>query len=139
MKCEPSAVLHIVLQRERQTDCGIATLASYMGVSYEASLLAIGRAMKADPLRVGVYTSVLLRAARRLGGALRVIPWARVDQDDATGILHIHGRFIDERYENHLVIFRRGDIIDCRDGTVWDADVYLKHYAGDAVSLTVDK
>jgi hypothetical protein len=133
-----TSLLRIVPQRDGQTDCAIAALASYLCITYEAALLAVGRVSKRDPLSAGTHHTELLKAARRLGYHLRVVPWDRVDQDDATGILHVHGRFIEEKYEDHLVIFRRGDVIDCRDGTVWDADVYLKHFAGTAVSLTVE-
>lgn len=132
------SLFHIVLQRDGQTDCAIAAMASYLSISYEAALLAIGRVTKRDPLSGGTHTSELVRAAKRLDYKLAVVPWDRVDHEEATGILHVKGRFMDEKYEDHFVIYRKGDVIDCRDGTVWDDDVYYKHFAADPMSLTVE-
>lgn len=135
-----STLLRIVLQRGNgQGDCGIAALASYLCITYEAALLAVGRVIKGNPLEVGLFTTELMKAALRLECPLRLVAWDHVDQDEGVGILHVKGRFVDETYEDHFAILVCGKVIDCREGTLWDLDVYLRHFAADPVSLLVQR
>jgi ABC-type bacteriocin/lantibiotic exporter with double-glycine peptidase domain len=133
-----AAVLHVVLQSERHGDCAIATLASYLGRTYEEVLFAAARVSRGDVLERGLHTTEMVRIAKRLGTKLRELQWERVDVDEATGILTVNARIHDQTYALHTVLFRHGDIIDCRDGTVWDSDIYMKHFAADPVSLLVE-
>lgn len=130
-----AAVLHVVLQSERHGDCAIATLASYLGRSYEEVLFSAARVSRADVLDRGMFTGEMQKVAKRLGSVLKAKAWDRVDHDEATGILHVKARIHGENYSDHLVLYRRGDILDCRDGTLWDSDVYFKHFAADPVTL----
>ena len=130
-----SALLHIVLQSDRHGDCAIATMASYLGRTYEEVLVEVARVTRGDVLSRGLYNGQMFKVAKRLGQTLKAKPWDRVDPDEATGILYVKARIHGQEYADHLVLYRHGDIIDCRDGTLWDADVYLKHFAADPVSL----
>lgn len=129
------AILRLVLQRGEHADCAIATLASYLGVSYEEALLAANAATRNDVLRTGLHGSDMVRAAKRLGVTLKSTQWDRVDQDDDTGILFVMARIHGQTYEEHCVIFHQGSIIDLRDGTLWASDVYYRHFAADPTHL----
>jgi hypothetical protein len=132
-------VLHIVLQSERHGDCGIATTATYLGHTYEEVLTEVARMTKGKILDRGLNSAQIVRVAKRLGHALHQRAWEHVDQDEATGILYVKARIYDEQYSDHLVVYRRGDVLDCRDGTLWDADVYFRHFAADPVTLFLER
>jgi hypothetical protein len=131
------AVLRIVPQRGEHADCAIATLASLLGLEYETVLLAAGRVTKRNVLTGGLHSTEMARTARALGATIKVLPWDRVDQDEDTGILHLKARIHGESYEDHVVLFHCGSVIDLRGPALWDFDVYVKHFAGDPVSLMV--
>jgi hypothetical protein len=131
------AILRIVLQREGQSDCAIATLASYIGRSYEEVLVAASRVTKGDVLKGGLHGTEIERTSRKLGCRLKRVAWESVAEDDVLGMLYVKGRFNGEKYEEHAVLYRDGTIIDCRDGTFWPSDAYFKHYAADPIALMV--
>lgn len=132
------AILRIVPQRGEHSDCAIAALASLYGRDYETVLLAAGRATKRDVLVNGLHSTEMTRVARKIGERLRVIPWDAVDEDEDTGIMHVKARIHGETYEDHVVLFHCGSVIDLRGPALWDFDVFVKHFAADPISLMVN-
>lgn len=118
----PALVTKIEQGREG-ADCAIATLAMYLGRSYEDTLRAVTR-VDPDGGRQGLFTEQIQRAARKLGEPLRYRQ--RVSLDDDYGILC---------FPDHCNLLRRGQVIE-PNGTIWDADDYCAAH-GDPEGLLV--
>lgn len=115
----PSApVIRVVLQRE-QSDCGIAALAAYLDISYEDVLRAVTVTDRMQG-RHGLWSRTLQRVAKRLGH--RLVIKRTFDLEEDRGIL---------RLPEHAAILWAGLVINT-DGTIWDADAFLNHWAVDA-------
>lgn len=102
-------LVSIVAQRH-PGDCGVASLAMFLGVSYEEALIALGGEAP-TVLRSGVWWSELKRAAAHFGVAMTVKrKWTLADD----GLLQV-------RYKKgyHVVLLRRGLVFDT-DYRVWD-------------------
>jgi hypothetical protein len=100
-------------------DCGCATLAMLLGISYEDALLALGgEAPKI--LRGGVWLTQLQRAAAKLGSPLKIK--RRWDAEFDEGIVQI-------RFKSgtgyHVVLLRAGLFFDTQF-EVWHPDDYLR-------------
>lgn len=113
-------VIRVVLQRHR-ADCGVAVLAMLLGVSYEESLVVVSHEVP-EVLSGGVYERHLKAAAKRLGVILR--GKRAYDMDEEFGILALSSPLWST---DHVVILKDGLIFET-DGTVWEADVFLRHH-----------
>ncbi len=110
-------IIRVVVQRH-PADCGVATLAMLLGVSYEDALVALA-AEEPAVLTRGVFTKHLEAAAQKLGFRLR--RRRRYSIDDDTGLLNLSSR---KWRTDHVVVLREGLVIET-DGTIWDAGEYL--------------
>lgn len=118
--------VQLVPQRHK-TDCGVATLATLLGKSYEEALLAV---KQPQVLTKGVQLRVVRNAARKLGTPL--VLHRQIDIDNDTGILGV----VSEGWDfEHLVVMLNGTIIDCEDSTIWDLDSYMAAHQARPVSL----
>lgn len=120
------AFVRLVKQRH-DTDCSVATLATFLARSYEEVLLAIKRP---DVLSKGVYVRAVVAAAKRLGKPLKLRQ--RFDVENDTGILVVYSKTRDFK---HLVVLMSGLIIDCQDATIWDYDAYMAVYEARTMGL----
>ncbi len=134
----PLGVLQLVFQREGNKDCAIAGLATILGCSYEQVLVAAARSTKGDLFK-GLDEDEMHATARRLGRRLKQVPWEKVDEDEATGLVDMQGRFNGESYEHHLALLLNGQIIDLDNRTVWKPDLFFTHYAACANELWTAK
>lgn len=102
------AVVRMVAQRH-ESDCGVAALAMFLGISYEDALLAFeGEGL--DVMKKGVWWSQLKRAASRHGVKMVIRrKWSPTDE----GILEIK-----YRKQWHVVLLKNGHIFDT-DYRVW--------------------
>lgn len=119
----PALVTRIERGRE-EADCAVATLAMYLGRTYEDVLRVVSRVDRRDAGRYGLFTEQIQAAAKRLGEPLRLR--AAVDPEEDYGILVFH---------DHVNLLRRGQILE-PNGTVWDYDDYCTTY-GDPLGLLV--
>ena len=122
-------ILKVIPQRH-VADCGGACLAMLCGVSYENALVAVAQEQP-NVCVTGVYLRELRTAAKRLGYALKAK--RRFDLETDTGILNLSSR---KWKLEHLVLLREGLVIET-DGTLWDAELYLKQHRAKLGSLYV--
>jgi len=109
------ALIRVVAQRH-ESDCGVACLAMFLGVSYEDALIAIGSEAP-SVLKRGVWWTHLKRAAETLGTRMVVKrKWSETDE----GLLQVKYR---KGY--HVVVLRHGLIFDT-DQRIWTFDDF-KH------------
>ena len=108
--------IHMVAQRH-DWDCGVAALAMFLGVEYEAALLAYG---DLKVMNRGVWFTEITRAAAHFGVTLR--KRRKYDFDRSDGILHI--RFKRSR-EQHVLLLREGWFWDTNHYAVWAPEDYL--------------
>jgi hypothetical protein len=108
-----AAVQRVIVQRE-QSDCGVAALASYLGMSYEDVLRAVAVEDR-NQGRCGLWVRTMKRIASILGHTLR--QRRAIDWEDGYGLLLL---------PDHVVVLRNGLVFD-GDGTIWDADAYLSN------------
>jgi hypothetical protein len=97
--------VRFVRQRYPHGDCGIATLGTLAGVTYEDALAAVVRYQPAA-LQTGLTWGQMKRAATRLGVGTRII--RKYDIGTATGILNV----VDKKDEEHFVFLWEGRIVD---------------------------
>lgn len=122
-------ILRVVVQRHAM-DCGVACLAMICGVSYENALVAIAQDQP-NVCIVGVWCTELRRAAKRLGFKLKAK--RRVDLAEDTGILNLSSS---KWRSDHVVVLREGLIVET-DGTLWEPDVFLRHYEAKVGTILV--
>lgn len=114
------SVFRITNQRGKH-DCGVATLATLLGRSYEDTLLAAGR-LSPKVLKTGLYSSDLIRIAAEFGSTL-VRRVQRIDLDEHTGILGLE--YPSKRL--HFVFLTNGLVFDPQeDNVAWDAYTFVK-------------
>ena len=107
-------------QRGRK-DCGVATLATLLGRTYEEVLVVAGR-IAPTVLRKGLYSSDLVRIAAEFDVLLtrRV---QKIDLEDHTGILGLEY----SRKRFHAVFLTHGLIFDPQEDYIaWDAETFVK-------------
>jgi len=122
-------ILRVVAQRHTN-DCGVACLAMLCGVSYENALVAVALDVP-NVCWSGMWTKHFQTAAKRLGFSLT--PRKRVDLETDTGILSISSP---NWPHDHVVVLREGLLIET-DGTLWEPDVFLRHYGAKVGTLLV--
>lgn len=99
------------------SDCAVAALAMYLGVSYEDVLRATVEVDRRHQGRVGLMVSQIKRIAAAFGTGLKL---KKTVDDDDYGILIL---------TDHALVVRNGLAFDpTADGSVavWDLDDYLK-------------
>lgn len=110
-----AAIILKVVHGRESSDCAVAALAMYLGVTYEDVLRAV---VKADEHggKGGLFVDTIKQIARRLGTPLR--ERQRVDLDDDYGILI---------FKDHVAVLRNGLIFNpgTPDTLIWDAHDYL--------------
>jgi hypothetical protein len=112
-------ILRVVCQREPH-DCGVAALATYLGLSYEDALRGATLIDKHYG-KGGLYLTQMMQLARGFGFTLR--QRRRFSLEDDEGILRVmpvKGKLA------HFVVLKAGLIFDLNGGTVWDADAYVR-------------
>lgn len=116
-----------VTPQRGEGDCTIASLAMYLGVSYEDALeAATGATRKAH--RRGMWVANIVQAAERLGVALsrRRLPRYWLVDEESHGILS--GSVIEKRRRvQHVVVLRWGLIFEPDGGEVWEVEDYVAH------------
>ena len=122
-------ILRVVTQRHSM-DCGVACLAMLLGVSYENALVAIAQDAP-NVCAVGIWTTELRRAAKRLGFTLKAK--RRIDLETDTGILNLSSA---KWQSDHVVILREGLIVET-DGTLWEPEIFLRHHQAKTGMLLV--
>jgi len=127
----------LVLQRQG-SDCGLATLAMLLGLSYEDVLAAAVTRRRAKPHVGGMYTREITALARRLGTPLAFKrTW---DLETDCGLLTIEKTKITsaDAFTQHLVLLKFGLVFDT-DGTVWEPETYFAQHSFRPISLLVPK
>ena len=119
-----------VIPQRAPADCGVACLAMLCGVSYENALVAVAQEQPNVCVR-GLWLKELRGAARRLGYRLKTC--RSYDLETDTGILNLSSK---KWKLEHLVVLREGLVIET-DGTLWDADLYLKSHRATAGTLLI--
>ncbi len=132
MKTQHQPLVSLIPQRHCG-DCGVATLAMFLGVSYEDALLALGGEVP-EVHRRGVFFPELVRAAAKLGSLTRVKRRPDLDWDE--GILSVGFR----DGSQHVVVLREGVFFDT-DLTAWKAEDYCvaKRATTGALLMRVDE
>lgn len=106
-----------LIPQRHVADCGAATLAMLLGVTYEEVLIPLGFEVP-NILRRGVWFTELQRAALTLGATLVLKRTCDLELDE--GILQVKFR----RGANHVVLLRQGLIFDT-DLTCWIPEDYF--------------
>lgn len=118
-----------VVEQRGEGDCCIAVLAMLLGMSYEDVLAAASQTMGAKVHREGMWTHQILRTAKAIGSPLKKKKsW---DLETDTGIV-----VLENTYASHVVVAWEGLLLDT-SGTIWQPDVYLKHYEYTPVEFLV--
>lgn len=120
--------LRLVAMR-RRTDCGVASLATLLGLPYEDTAEAI--TLTNGRLGSGLYLTSLIRAAAHLGRTLKKVK--TYNPDEAEGILWVDGG----TRMQHFVVLADGKVFDPQDATLWDLSDYLSVTRGTAKTLLV--
>ena len=120
-------ILRVVLQRH-EMDCGVACLAMICGVSYENALVAVAQVVP-NVCAVGIWSTQMQVAAKHLGFTLKTR--RRVDLEADTGILTLSSK---KWPSDHVVVLREGLVIET-DGTLWEPDVFIRHYGAKVGTL----
>jgi hypothetical protein len=106
-------VIRVVTQREK-ADCAIVALSMYLGESYEDVLRAVTVCDRYMGER-GLWVRTMKRVGAELGH--RLMKRRAIDWESSYGVLLL---------PDHAAVLRNGLVID-GDGSVWDADTYLKN------------
>lgn len=109
-------VLRIVRQDGVSTDCAVASLAHFLGVSYAEALAAFPRPDRV--VRAGAYMTEIVTAALAFGVKTKLRK--RYDLDEDTGILHVSGA------DEHLVYLWAGRIIEGNGECYLSAHDYMR-------------
>lgn len=127
----PPAMLRLVRQTAMHEDCGVATLATLCGLTYDEALVACS-AVAPRVLEQGMSWRELRLAARRVSVAVRVLRRGQYDPEEATGILNVF-----RRGEDHFAFLWAGRVAD-GNGELWlDVEDYVAHYGYRRGSLLV--
>ena len=108
-------VSRVVVAREA-ADCAIASIATYLGVTYEDVLRAVVREDTAEG-RAGLTTEEMIAVSGRLGTVLRFVPRKAIEEiEDVYGIA---------LWRDHAAVVRNGLIVEV-DGSIWEFEVYQR-------------
>lgn len=119
---EAKALFRIINMRGKN-DCGVATLATLLGRTYEEILISAGR-ISPNVLKKGLYGSDLVKIAAEFNISL-VRRVQKIDLDEHSGILGL--RYPTKR--EHFVFLTNGLVFDPQDeNVVWDAYLYVKKF-----------
>jgi ABC-type bacteriocin/lantibiotic exporter with double-glycine peptidase domain len=115
-----------LVPQRRESDCGISALAYWRRMRYEDVFVA---AVKACPdwKRSGTNMRDLQTIARKLGFPMLRKPHNAIDLDEDAGILSVVWNKPKKHlgWTGHLVVLRKGIIVDPAEPSVSDADDYL--------------
>jgi hypothetical protein len=126
--------LSIVPQR-RKMDCGVAALASLLGIPYEDVYVA-ACAVAPNVARHGLYLHEVRSVALKLGTPL--IARRSYDIETDVGILSVRGKSKGKKTEFwHYVVLRKGDVIDPDGARIIDADDYFAEQRARPCTLLV--
>lgn len=112
-----------VVQQLSKADCGIATLAMYLGKTY-LDVFTKAIQLGANPAAGGMSTEAVLVTAQAFGVnfALKRV-W---DYETSFGILAVERvRLSKAHFLQHLVLLKWGLVFDT-DATVWEPDEYMR-------------
>lgn len=119
-----------IINMRGKHDCGVATLATLLGRTYEEILLSAGR-ISPRVLKMGLYDSDLVKIAADFN-TLLVRRVQKIDLDEHTGILGL--RYPTKR--EHFVFLTNGLVFDPQDeNVVWDAYLFVKKFKVKVVGL----
>lgn len=119
-------------QQRGRKDCGVATLATLLGRSYEEVLVAAA-SVSPNVLKKGLYASDLAKIAQGLGSRLLRLT-GTIDLDEETGILEVQ---IKKDKREHLVFLMNGIVFDPEEvGQAWDAYTYVRHFKAKVQGLS---
>jgi ABC-type bacteriocin/lantibiotic exporter with double-glycine peptidase domain len=122
-------IIRVIPQRA-PADCGVACLAMICGVTYENALVAVAQ-VQPNVCVKGLWVRELKAAAKLLGYRLRMRRGFDLETD--TGILNLSSK---KWTCEHVVILREGMVIET-DGTLWEADLYLRQHRARMGSLLI--
>lgn len=123
--------IRIVMQAGGVPDCGVASLATLLGLPYERVLAAIIKVNR-YVYQNGVGTPKILKAALLLGRPLKALNPGAYTLEESTGMLEVIG-------DNHFVVLAGGHILDLRGPSLWlEPDVFFSHYRARAGKLLVE-
>jgi ABC-type bacteriocin/lantibiotic exporter with double-glycine peptidase domain len=111
--------LKLVKQR-RKMDCGVATLATLTGNTYEDTNDAFVEATGKTASK-GYYQADVIKAAARLGMVLVRKRKGTFDLSDTVGILGVG----ETNSWDHFVVLHNGTVYDAEDAAIYDVDEYL--------------
>lgn len=124
--------VHVIPQREDR-DCAVAVLAMLTGVSYEDALRVVCE-IDDEGASDGLYLTQLMEASSSLGVPLR--RKRRFKLDTASGVLYLVSKR--EDWIRHVVLMRRGVVIDT-NARIWlDPMQYCRHYRYTPRALLVE-
>lgn len=124
--------LFVVCQQKHDGDCGVASLAMALGLSYEAVLVVASR-IAPTVLGRGLYTVEIQLVAEDFGRELH--KKMKVDLDNDTGVLVIRYKNRDE----HAVFLTNGLVFEpTGSGEVWEAAEYIKANKAKVLHLLVE-
>lgn len=144
MRKSPFNPLLLQFHPQRSTsDCGIASLATYLGLPYEHVLIAAGAVGYLRVPERGVFLLQLQKIARKLGRPLTALSPLQYSLEESVGILHVaRDQTGDIGGISHLVVLCDGSIYDPEEHQWWrDASVYLasRHLEARNLLVHVDK
>ncbi len=128
--------------QRRSHDCGVAALASYLGVTYEDAYVAAAAASPSFLKRNGLTIREMLVMASAFGRPLKRLHYSRVDVEEHTGILGVNWHKSMWRVhgcQGHWVVLRRGTIIDPVGPSHDDAADYLAVNKGRVGTLLMEE
>jgi len=121
-----------IVPQRRSHDCGVAALASFLGVPYEDAFVAAVAVSTRFCRKDGLTIKELLIVAKAFGRPLKRVDCRRVDIMDDIGVLGVnwnsrkqHGGAI-----GHWVVLRAGTIADPEGPICDDAEDYLSTRGG---------
>lgn len=117
-------IRRLIFQR-KDGDCGVAALATYLGLAYEDVYLVVARVDREYRGGRGLTLTDLEHAAKKLGRPLRRVRCPKPDDDDDEGVLVVNWK-MKQRYRGHYVTLLRGLVIDPADGVILPWDEYLQ-------------
>lgn len=115
-------------------DCGVACLATLLGLKYEDANDAFVEGTGKTASK-GYYQKDVIRAAAQAGVELTRVRQDKFDLSDTVGILGV-GATSDW---NHFVVLHNGSIYDAEDGQLYDVDEYMAIHGYKPWSVLIQK
>jgi ABC-type bacteriocin/lantibiotic exporter with double-glycine peptidase domain len=98
-----------IVGQRAEGDCGIAALATLLGLAYEDVYVAASGLDK-ERGKSGLYVRDIMEIARQLGAPMRIN--RRPDLDDCRGVLKVKWRKRAKGYGGHYVVLYEGMVVD---------------------------